>query len=247
LNTKFFLIIFYYFYLHCATHEKIKIYSFYTPSHTLLVDTFFLPSVPADCQVKLSLYEQISPHGDFMEPGWNETMLFKIETIIKGIEENWGGFFIHADVDIQFFGPLTKIIALAIKNYDMLIQKDSPQGTLCAGFFVCKGNAKTLSLWKEIRAKLRDKEYLQNDPYTNDQEELNELLFYSNPYELKWDYLPDSFFGAGLFTGTHWYKGDQLSLPKDIVMHHANYTSGIENKMAQLAYVKEQVYKDVTF
>ena len=38
-----------------------------------------------------------------------------------------------------------------------------------------------------------------------------------------------------------WEPGCELNIPQDIVMHHANWTIGIENKIAQLQYVRDIV------
>jgi len=70
-----------------------------------------------------------------------------------------------------------------------------------------------------------------------DQQSLNALIRTTNKFNINWDYLPDQFFGAGLFTGKIWELDQELIIPKDIVLHHANYTVGVPNKIAQLKYV----------
>lgn len=62
-----------------------------------------------------------------------------------------------------------------------------------------------------------------------------------NAYGLKWDYLPPAFFGGGTLSGREWRPGMSLSVPDPIVLHHANWTVGIGNKIAQLKYVKKTV------
>jgi len=62
-----------------------------------------------------------------------------------------------------------------------------------------------------------------------------------NPYGIRWNYLPRQFFGGGTLAGKAWKPGMVLQVPQDIVLHHANWTIGIENKIAQLKYVKNVV------
>jgi len=62
-----------------------------------------------------------------------------------------------------------------------------------------------------------------------------------NPYEIRWGYLPNQFFGGGTLKGKYWWPGLPLAVPDNIVMHHANFTFSIKNKVMQLTYVKENV------
>lgn len=62
-----------------------------------------------------------------------------------------------------------------------------------------------------------------------------------NPFGLAWNYLPVEFYCPGIETGLLWNPGMALDVPRNIVMHHANWTLGVENKVAQLACVKELV------
>ena len=67
-----------------------------------------------------------------------------------------------------------------------------------------------------------------------------------NPYGVTWDYLPSIFFGAGTldaYSGYLWKPGMEVDFPRDIVMHHANWTKGIKHKIAQLTYVRDKVRK----
>ena len=61
------------------------------------------------------------------------------------------------------------------------------------------------------------------------------------PYRIKWAYLPKEFYCGGILTGKHWQPGTELPLPRNIFLHHANWTIGIENKIAQLKLVKDMI------
>lgn len=221
------------------SHEKIKLYALYTPSHEILKDQFFLPSIQDDFDIILEKCDQTSPSAKFMSEGWTQTTIRKVDLIIRAIKENWDDtIFIFSDVDIQFFRPIQDTIILLMKNHDLVIQKNCPSGVLCSGFFACRGNEKTLKLWTDV------KEYMQKNDTKSDQISLNYCIkrnSKTNPYNIIWNYLPDSFFGGGTRTGCEWKPGKKLPIPHNIMMHHANWTKGIKNKIAQLIYVKNKV------
>ncbi len=59
-----------------------------------------------------------------------------------------------------------------------------------------------------------------------------------NRYGIRLGYFPASFFSPGVFSERIWAPGDALDIPRDVVLHHANWTNGVENKIAQLAFVR---------
>jgi hypothetical protein len=224
------------------------LYIMYTPSHDQMCKEWFLPTLPAedDFELVAERYEQECANGEFMASGWLQAMVHKVDVVIRGIKENWGSVFIHSDVDIQFFGSIKPIILKAMEGKDMVLQNDHPQGVVCAGFFACRGNKKTLKLWNRIKRFLEHEIYsiqpsLNDKPLINDQDLLNKWICKANPYNIAWDYLPEVFFGGGSLTAKIWKPGDQLVIPEGIVMHHANWTIGVKNKIAQLQYVRTEV------
>ncbi len=225
------------------SNNKIRLYAIYTPSHAILKDNYFLPSIQDDFELIVEAVEQTSPSATFMSQGWTKTTIKKVELIIRAIKENWGSVFIFSDVDIQFFAPIQDILLFLIKDNDIIMQKNNPEGVLCTGFFMCLGNEKTLRLWTDVKQLMEE-----NSEYS-DQITFNKCIKRNskkNPYDIKWAYLPDIFFGAGTLighTGYSWSPGKTLPIPKGIVMHHANWTKGIKNKIAQLEYVKKTVKK----
>lgn len=215
--------------------DKVKIYAIYTPSHRILVDQWFLPSIDnnADFDIVLECHKQECETGKYMQNGWLDTMHHKVDVIIRGIQENQGSFFIHSDVDVQFFDLKKTDLISYMQQYDLVIQKNDPKGVGCAGFFVIRANDKTLRLFQEI------KKYMQKTG-DHDQNALNYLLK-ENRLGISWRLLPDEYFGGGTYTGKNWNPGKELKIPKNIKVHHANWTMGVENKIAQLMYVRNHV------
>jgi hypothetical protein len=175
-----------------------------------------------------------------MSEGWTKTTMRKVDLIIRAIQENWGKIFIFSDVDIQFFRPVKNFILILMKGKDILMQKNNPEGVLCTGFFACRANEKTLQLWIDVKHTMEEKQ-LQSDQIS-----FNQCIkrgSKKNSYDVVWDYLPHTFFGGGTLTGYMWKPGMLLPIPYNIMLHHANYTRGIKNKIAQLIYVRDEVYK----
>lgn len=241
--------------------EKIKLYAMYTSSHEHMMNEFFLPSIQDDYDIIIEKHEQQCASGEYMANGWLETMIHKVDIVIRGIKENWNKVFIHSDVDIQFFRPTKDIILSCMEGNDIAIQAMNPiRYGVCAGFFACRGNEKTLNLWLKIRALLvkamngfipfteedreedrKDKSLLGSLVEVHDQSILNSLINTSNPYNIKWCYLPEEFYGSYPIEGGRWVFGKKLNIPKNIIMHHATWTVGLENKQAMLAYVRDFV------
>jgi len=241
-NLLLVIAVWFFFALVTYPQDIIKMYVFYTPSHNQLFTQWFLPSLTQEYELIIEYHGQECYSGNFMQDGWNDTMLRKVNLIIRAIEENLiethpdgGNIFIHADIDIQFFGPTKEIICSFMHNRDMAIQRNRPNGALCAGFFACRANKKTLALWQAIRtAMIRNKTI-------NDQVWLEYFLQKNNKFNISWTLLPIIFYGAGSITNCEWKPGEYLPIPKGILLHHANFTVGVDNKIAQLAYVKKRV------
>ena len=233
----------------------MRLYSIYTPSHKVFLKRWFLPTIRDDYELIMKQCPQECPKGLFMKNGWMKTLHRKIDLIINAIHNNWNDIFVFSDVDIQFFGKTKELILDSIKNFDFIAQKDANDslnaeivpdmsGHLCAGFFACKGNERTLRLWEEV------KKYCLEKPHRHDQHGLNHYLNgfsahkKDNLFGVTWDYLPPEFYSPGSYLGTGiWSSGKKLEIPENIVMHHANWTQGIRNKIAQLKYIKRTVGK----
>ena len=118
-------------------NARMRLYSFYTDSHAILKDNWFLPSLKEtnkDLEIIIKYYDQECPSAEYLKAGWNQTMFRKVEMILEAIEDNWGSIFIYADIDIQFFGSIKEVIEREMEGYDMVVQKDRPDGLICAVF-----------------------------------------------------------------------------------------------------------------
>ena len=95
---------------------------------------------------------------------------------------------------------------------------------------------------------------MSNNQRLDDQGPLNVLL---DSFDIKIKGLPNVFFNPGLNllikSGEYkndykelckrclWQLGDEVKVPADVILHHANWTIGMDNKIKQLEYVKSLV------
>src|SRR5882757_5392914 len=120
-----FIVAFFYTQLFVAD-EKMKLYALYTPSHEILKDQFFLPSIQDDFDIICEFCEQTCSTAQFMSEGWTQTTMRKVDLIIQAIHENWEKIFIFSDVDIQFFGSIQDTIIMLMEGKDIIMQRNNP-------------------------------------------------------------------------------------------------------------------------
>lgn len=209
-----------------------KIYTFYTDTHKKLYTNYFLPSVPDSFEVVVEHFPQECPSGNFHGDGWMNTMRRKVQYVIRAIEENMGGWFIHSDCDIQFFGDFYEDIKKNLQGMDIVAMDDN---MLCAGFFACRGSEKMLTMWNDIDDKL--------DAFANDQFAMNAALI--NTPGVCFKVLPRfKYFNYMHTVGKDkvWNSGMPIDISRNqldsIMVHHANYTIGVQNKIEMMEMIK---------
>ncbi len=242
----------------------MKIYCYYTAAYQDLFDQWFGPSAARDYEVVVRRDADADP-VDYGQQGWQSIMQRKVDFILEAVRDSWNEPFVFSDPDVQFLGASRAQVSRLIRDKDLLFQRDAPgRQWLCAGFFVCRGNARTLRFWQAVRAQMGETEDAPDD-----QDCVRAILVDSsidrlhdpdrshrmsaglsrhrvNRFRLRWDYLPVAFFGGGTLTGVPWHPGMPLPVPDSALMHHANYTVGLANKVAQLRYVRDVVDRRAT-
>lgn len=201
----------------------MKIYTYYTESHKPFFDNYFSKSV-TDLEIVSFEGDQECITGSYYQEGWKQTTMKKVDVFIKACEENQGQVFVYSDVDIQFFGPVKEILLDELGEFDIAIQNDY-LGGMCSGFFVCRGNERTLKMFQSMK----DNE----SSYLEDQHALN-----MNLHHVKFKPLSSRFWTFGMYQ-TQW-KNQNFDIPEDILMHHANWTEGIQNKTVILNIVRQK-------
>jgi len=215
----------------------MKIYCLYSPSHKRLFADYFLPSIPDELSVYSVAQTQQRGNGEYANgPGWLYHAVSKVAWWAEACRDNIGEVFICADVDIQFFGPVKDVILPLMKGNDVLIQVNSQIGECCMGFVACRGSERLASFWEKIKTEVTNR----NDPNFDDQDAFNMLRD-----EIQWDYLPaNKFYTVGMTLGQVWQPGMKIKVPRNILMYHANWTVGEQNKTTLLDKVKSIVDKN---
>lgn len=220
--------------------NNVKIYTHYSKSHEIFYKEYFNPSLRRyyntdEVTIRLAEQQQYTSNGVFMERGWLDAMEEKIQIILKAIEENRNGWFVFSDCDIQFFGRFLDVINKEMndKSIDIVGQEDIE--TICAGFFACKGSAKMKEIFTEVLRTFRT--------VGNDQAALNKL----RP-EFNYKYLDgNQFYTIGnelkQIVPPVWRSNSNYTpkVPGGILMHHANFVVGLEDKIKLMKLVKQIV------
>jgi hypothetical protein len=215
---------------------KIPLYSLFTPSHRVLKEGYFEPTLPPDVELDLRFIDMEGP-GFIQDPSWRRAIICKVELILEALDRHLGDVFAYTDVDVQFFGSFAAAFDRALSHHDLIFQTDAPGPALCAGFFFCRANEITRAFWRQVLAEVRATEAREDD------QQVARRLVWKAP-GLRFACLPPVFFGGGTLTGRGWKPGDTLQIPGGLLMHHANFTVGIENKIRQLDYVRELVRRE---
>lgn len=208
---------------------KIKHYTFFTESHRIFLK-YFLNTFPFDSDIDLSIrfMPQECQTGEFEDTGWMKTMTRKVEYILTSFNElKDGDIFIHSDCDIVFFKSYKETILQELGDSDIIFQSDV--GTACMGFFACQVNDKTRKLFSTLLDILPE--------HKHDQHAVNFLL--KNDNELKVSLLSSNFFNYG-FNGKHYSGEDIVQIPSNIILLHANFTVGVQNKIKLIQLALKQ-------
>jgi hypothetical protein len=167
--------------------------------------------------------------GYFECVDWNKTMHRKIDYIIQYLEEmSEADIMIHADVDIKFYKPFKQDIEALLGDYDIAFQNDG--NCLCMGFFAARKSQRLIDLMRSVKNNIAK--------YGNDQYAMNALIAASG---LKFGVLPPRYYSFGALNScTNWNVTIQsFNVPKDIILHHANWTVGVDNKIALIRKTEE--------
>lgn len=173
--------------------------------------------------------------GNILEKDWMKAMEKKIDYVIECLETAKDGeIVIHSDCDVQFFKPFSNDIVKHLQKCDIVFQNDYA-GKMCAGFFAAKNHKVVRSLFKTVKMKMHE--------HQNDQYAMNHYIpLYVNQHGLSVGTLPEKYFTYGMYN-KQWTEriGDNFIIPNDIMMHHANWVVGVDDKLKLMDIVKQKV------
>jgi len=223
------------------TDIPIKLYCFYTPQFQSIYERYFLPSIQDSLTVVCKEFPQDCPTSLFKSPGWEKTMLHKLEFLIEAIQENWNRVFLYSDIDLIFLKPALETILFHLQGRDFVIQQGWPSTGICAGFFAMRGNERTLKWFSQAH------DLFQKGICSDDQTALQLALRKFLTNDLSWTFLPSEQFSNGrkvlkniLENRGMYSKDSEISLDPSIVLFHANCCLGLENKTHFLEKVQKE-------
>jgi hypothetical protein len=213
----------------------MKLFTCYTPSHTPMFAQHFLPSVTLsglDLQPPRKL-SQKCPTGVYESAGFQETCMDKMQYLREILERETEPF-VFSDVDVRFYGRVVEDLMELAGDPDEedylapnpLFQSDGPGGA-CTGFMLWFPCPWAVSLVEDVIQTMGER-------HIEDQIGMHHVL---RERGLTPALLPARYWTVGQ-TGRHWNPGNPVRPPSDLLMHHANWTVGVANKMALLGVVK---------
>lgn len=212
----------------------MNIYCCYTPSHKPIYWRYFQKSVCFDNSLVAKQLPEFGS-GKYKNQMWQEATRQKTEMIIEIIDYGLDDIFIFSDVDIQFFGPITDLVTKAIIGHDIVLQQDPSakyELMYCTGFMAIRLSNKIKKFFESILELMDERQEL------DDQDAFN--LLAREPHDLK----------LGTFdpkiVWSHrkmWRAGQEIEFPDEMLIHHANWTSSIEDKIAQLELILKMYYE----
>jgi hypothetical protein len=216
----------------------MKICTFLSEAQRGMYENYFLSSLPPEFEICTVYHsgDHVNPPGEYYSwgtpcPAFSERTKAKTVFMKKTCEENFGEVVVFADADLQFFGPLKETLIQELGDLDMVCQEDdnwSASRKLCGGLMVCRCNERTLDLFGKMEENFRcDDQVTLNDQ----KDRCNHKTF---PKE--------KIFTVGHVLGRRWDKEVHFSIPSQILVHHASWVIGIENKIKLLEIVKGRVY-----
>lgn len=230
----------------------------YSDSHRLFLDKFFLKTFPFELDTPLILEKmpQKCATGWLFADGWRDQMIEKQKFINKNLQTFFvDEILVFCDVDISFYGDVKEDLIECLGDNDIAFMKDhnSDQFGRCGGFFILKSNDKMRSLFGQVLSNLSSFDGREAATFnTSEQQTINSAL--NSMPDVKWTYLPPRYYTHGLYTeglknfseknqnGLWWENKDaeereNVFIPDDMKVHHANWASGIKNKIDLLEFI----------
>lgn len=209
----------------------MKLFSFYSDSHIPLLNAHFLPSVPFDMQMILMHMPQECPTGSYYSQGWSKTMAYKAKAIEHALQVETEPFFV-VDADARFYGPFADDALACLNDADIAFQYEGaaahPQNALCAGCYIARPSSRLAAAFARAWALI--------PRVGGDQLALGVVL--ARTPTIHTVRLPRRYWSQGRDSGAVWTPGQPVGPPTDLLVHHANWCVGVENKLALLEAVR---------
>jgi hypothetical protein len=203
-----------------------------TESHRKLADEYFRSSMPREADVTVCEKTlDVAGQGTYESSSWQSGVTAKLHWALEYMSSaSPGTMFALSDVDIQFF-PEFSARALSEEfgstGTEVLFQKEHRTSTsteVNTGFYVARNSSWFVDVLERAAALCGEA------TIKNDQTAINQLLR-SDELGTRWGFLPFAYYAR-----SHGFP------PRGrIVLHHANFSGSVEEKIRQLDRVRRYV------
>jgi hypothetical protein len=203
----------------------------HSDSHKEMYEKHFLPSFNDHLAKHCELSTRVLPYyaGSFGEDAFNEMGRESVAYTAGVIRQNIGRHMVVSGCDFRFYKDFMAEIEDALKGRDLVGLNDI-YGPVCGDFLAFVASEKIVALYEWIVANDRQ--------YGNEQWTLNAGI---KSLGLSVAMLPETFWTVGMQGG---WQGSAVSPPKDLRLHHANFTIGAANKLLLLDAVESAARAD---
>lgn len=211
----------------------MRIVTFVSPSHERLFREHFIASLPISMFLDLfveSLPQHVCPSGEFMSDGFKEMMQIKMLRLRSYcLKVPWPEeVALYCDADVRFYEINSINPDELLGDNDVLFANDG-NNTYGCGVILFRPRESVRLMFQDIADETI------KDGVRDDQEALNRLMA-DGKIKAKYGYLPNSFYTTGL-DGGRWPEYKPEIVQCGMVLHHANFTVGIQNKLDLLNHV----------
>jgi hypothetical protein len=215
----------------------LRLATFWTPSHAAMAREFVLDRVRGFSEIVAVEFPQSCPSGSFKEKGWNACMDDKLRLLLSLPIDGMPTLYVDADclllpgVERWAEETIARMVPDEIAYSDDVIQ-------WCAGVMLFRSTQAVHDWWRLVL----DMSRLLDMP---DQETIAVLRGNAKRLPIPMSVLPAAKVANwGTLGNREPWKGEPFTVPASAVVWHANWTIGIESKMAMLRAAASQAAAD---
>ncbi len=199
-----------------------------TPSHERLYREFFLKNLPLGATIR-EKHLQTAGDGGYLSTDWQDGVTAKLKWALEHLANSIeGSVFILSDIDILLYPTLSlESLSREIEGsgLDILFQREcaSPDHReVNTGFYIARNSPYVRGLLTKAL------ELCEQSATKNDQTAINHILDPAD-FGIHWDLLPICYYA----------RSQCFPPPRSIVLHHANCTHSVAQKISQLRRVEK--------
>jgi hypothetical protein len=212
----------------------LRLASYYTPTHAAMFERFVLPRAADFDDCRVFKYGQTCPTGAFKQPGWNACMADKLRSLLALPTDDAWTLYVDADVALMpGIYQWASDFAATLEPTDVAFADDVIQW--CAGVMLFRSSAQIREFWSLV--------YHLSAAWTiPDQDVIHTLRTQCEERKgvmpIQPRVLPSS-------VVCNWatvsapdipqpWTGEPFAVPESCLAWHANWTVGVDRKMAML-------------